>query len=265
MEKLLNYFDNLYETNKISHSYLIGNVFYDDIKEELSQVIKKYFINNLNNIENNPDIIILKDDENGIKKEDIKDLINKINNTSQFNSCKIYIIENADKLNDFSCNALLKTLEEPPENVYAFLLSSNIDEVKDTIYSRCQKIFVSSTTSSQIEDEEISKLSDEIIDAIEKDKLKVIAKNYDFYSIISDRNVFFKILNNVLYKYEKSLKEMLKSSGNNIICKNNNIDEISRKIIVINDNINLLRYPVNKNLIIDRFIIEMWRCKNENC
>ena len=68
MDKLLNYFDNLYENNKISHSYLIGNVFYDDIKEQLSEVISKYFMKNNTNIENNPDIIVLKDDENGIKK-----------------------------------------------------------------------------------------------------------------------------------------------------------------------------------------------------
>ena len=264
MNKLLNYFDNLYETNKISHSYLIGNVFYDDIKEQLSEVISKYFMKNNTNIENNPDIIVLKDDENGIKKEDIKELISSINNTSQFNDCKIYIIENSEKLNDFSCNALLKTLEEPPENVYAFLLSSNIDDVKDTIYSRCQKIFVSSTTSSQIVDEEIDELSDKIINEIETNKLNVISKNYDLYSIISDRNILISVLINMLYKYNDELKKLLKGEKNTVISKNNSIEQISRKIIVINDNINLLRYPVNKNQMIDRFIIEMWRCENEN-
>ena len=264
MDKLLTYFDNLYEMNKISHSYLIGNVFYDDIKDELSNVISKYFIKSLNNIENNPDIIILKDDESGIKKDDIKDLISQVNNTSQFNDCKIYIIENTEKLNDFACNALLKTLEEPPENVYAFLLSSNIDDVKDTIYSRCQKIFVSSTTSTQIEDEEINRMTDKLIDEIENNKLKVISKNYDLYSIISDRNIFISILINMLYKYNESLKNKIKGDNKSIICKNNSLEEISKKIIVINDDINLLRYPVNKNLMIDRFIIEMWRCENEN-
>ena len=42
------------------------------------------------------------------------------------------------------------------------------------------------------------------------------------------------------------------------------IEEISKKIIVLNDNISILKYPINKNLMIDRFFIEMWRCKNEN-
>ena len=167
-------------------------------------------------------------------------------------------------MNDFSCNALLKTLEEPPENVYAFLLSSNIDDVKDTIYSRCQKIFVSSTTSSQIVDEEIDELSDKIINEIETNKLNVISKNYDLYSIISDRNILISVLINMLYKYNDELKKLLKGEKNTVISKNNSIEQISRKIIVINDNINLLRYPVNKNQMIDRFIIEMWRCENEN-
>ncbi len=264
MDKLLNYFDNLCENNKISHSYLIGNVFYDDIREELSEVISKYFMKNTTNIENNPDIMVLKDDEEGIKKEDIKDLLSRVNSTSQFNDCKIYIIENAEKLNDFACNALLKTLEEPPENVYAFLLSSNIDDVKETIYSRCQKIFISSTTSSQIVDEEIDALADKIIDEIEIYKLNVISKNYDLYSIINDRNMFISILQNMLYKYNNSLKMLLNGEKDNIINKNNSVDQISNKIIVINDIINLLRYPVNINIMIDRFIIEMWRCKNEN-
>ena len=45
----------------------------------------------------------------------------------------------------------------------------------------------------------------------------------------------------------------------------NDIVILSKKILVINNNIIELDNNLNKNLSIDRFIIEMWRCNNENC
>mgnify|MGYP003295339278 CR=1 FL=1 len=50
----------------------------------------------------------------------------------------------------------------------------------------------------------------------------------------------------------------------NIIVNNNDIESISKKMIVINNNINRLNNNMNKNISIDRFIIEMWRCNNES-
>jgi hypothetical protein len=52
----------------------------------------------------------------------------------------------------------------------------------------------------------------------------------------------------------------------NLLIDNNSneIELLSKKILVINSNINLLNYNLNKNLAIDKFLIEMWRCNNEN-
>ncbi len=265
MENIYSYFLNLKEENKMSHSFLIGNVLFDDIKEELNKTIKEIFMNNDINIEENPDVYILRNNEKDISKDDIKELIGNLNRTSQFNNIKIYIIENCEKLNDFACNALLKTLEEPPENVYALLLSSNINDVKDTISSRCQKVFVSSSINYCQNKENIEDISNTLIEYIEKNGINTISKNYDIYSIIEDRKMFIDILKSMLYKYKNELDNSLKNNKNGIISKNNTIEEISRKIVVINENINRLDIPLNKNLIIDRFIIEMWRCKDENC
>ena len=76
--------------------------------------------------------------------------------------------------------------------------------------------------------------------------------------------MFVDILQNMLLKYKKSLDGLIKNVESDIINKNNNIEEISRKILVIDESISRLEIPLNKNLSIDRFIIEMWRCKNEN-
>ena len=46
----------------------------------------------------------------------------------------------------------------------------------------------------------------------------------------------------------------------NIVSKND-IKKILEKILIINDNINRAKKNLNKNLCIDRFLIDMWRCK----
>ncbi len=265
MIDLYNYFENLVKNNKLSHSFLIGNVFFDDIKEDFTKIVNNLLLKSSMKIEENPDVFILKNMNMDIGKDDIKELIENINKTSQFHNAKVYVIENCETLNDFACNALLKTLEEPPQNVYAILLSSNISDVKDTISSRCQKILVSSSVDQVIQNEELIEISDKFIDYIEKDNINIIVKDNDIYSLISDRKCLIEVLKIMIYKYKESLDKLLNNEKNDIINKNNDINEISKKIIVINDNLNRLNVPLNKNLAIDRLIIEMWRCKNENC
>ncbi|MGI6020320.1 MAG: DNA polymerase III subunit delta' [Lachnospiraceae bacterium] len=50
---------------------------------------------------------------------------------------KIYIIEDADKMNVQAQNALLKTIEEPPEYIVIILIASNKEAMLPTISSRC--------------------------------------------------------------------------------------------------------------------------------
>lgn len=51
---------------------------------------------------------------------------------------KVYIIDRAEQLRANTANALLKTLEEPPENVTFILLGTSSDVMLPTIVSRCQ-------------------------------------------------------------------------------------------------------------------------------
>lgn len=55
-------------------------------------------------------------------------------------SRKIAVIDDADSMNDASANALLKTLEEPPDGAILLLIASNPDALLPTIRSRCQMI-----------------------------------------------------------------------------------------------------------------------------
>lgn len=63
---------------------------------------------------------------------------------------RIAIIDDADKMNDESANALLKTLEEPPEGSILFLITPSRDAILPTIQSRCQPIQFAPLTADQV-------------------------------------------------------------------------------------------------------------------
>lgn len=53
---------------------------------------------------------------------------------------KVYVIDRADQLRGASANALLKTLEEPPDDVMFILIARSVDAMLPTIVSRCQQV-----------------------------------------------------------------------------------------------------------------------------
>lgn len=262
---IVEYFEKLNEEDKLTQAFLIGNVLFDDIKNEINEVLQKYiFNNNIDNLKDNPDVYILKQDETNITKDIIKDLLNKLSTTSQFNNKKVYIIDKTEYLSDTIFNAILKTLEEPKEGIYAILISNNIDAVKPTIISRCQKILLTSSSDKLEFTEELEEITTDLINSIEENGPKTIAKNYKMYNIINDRDKFIQVLKTMMNEYHKVLKSIIEEKEeeflNKKILENNNLSSILNKMLVIDNTINLMQNYLNKNLSIDRFIIEMWRC-----
>jgi DNA polymerase III subunit delta' len=64
---------------------------------------------------------------------------------------RIFIVDDADKMNAAASNALLKTLEEPPETTYIFLITSRPDSLLPTIRSRCQSLRFAPVEIEEIE------------------------------------------------------------------------------------------------------------------
>ena len=89
--------------------------------------------------DNQPDVTwVTHDKPNVISVEEIRDQVNKDITIKPYSSrYKIYVIDDAQLLNANAQNALLKTIEEPPEYAIIFLLTSNIDKILPTIISRC--------------------------------------------------------------------------------------------------------------------------------
>jgi len=89
--------------------------------------------------QNHPDIIsVTHEKPNTIRVDDIREQVNADILIKPYQGPKkIYIINEAEKMNAAAQNAILKTLEEPPEYGVIILLTSNIEAMLPTILSRC--------------------------------------------------------------------------------------------------------------------------------
>ncbi len=86
---------------------------------------------------NHPDIIRVIHEKTSIGVDDIRLQVNNDIQIKPYHSpYKIYLIDDAEKLTEAAQNALLKTLEEPPEYAVILLLVSNISLILPTIISR---------------------------------------------------------------------------------------------------------------------------------
>ncbi|HRE41910.1 MAG TPA: DNA polymerase III subunit delta' C-terminal domain-containing protein [Ignavibacteria bacterium] len=77
---------------------------------------------------------------NTIRISSIRDIKNSIYLSENSGVKKVYIISDADLMNVFTANSLLKILEEPPKNSVIILTTSRINSLLPTIVGRCQKI-----------------------------------------------------------------------------------------------------------------------------
>lgn len=90
---------------------------------------------------NHPDIHILTHEKISIGVDDIRSQINQDVQIKPYDGGKkIYIIPNAERMTEQAANALLKTIEEPPEYALFLLLTDNVYRMLPTILSRCVQI-----------------------------------------------------------------------------------------------------------------------------
>ena len=147
---------------------------------------------------NNPDIIIIDEQDESIKTEQIKELVKNVLEKPIQGEKKIYIINNSENMTREAQNSLLKTLEEHPEYVIVILITSNENLLLNTIKSRCIKFQFQNLSDEEIK--QYFRMANQVIDdsiikifggSIEKAlKLK---DNLDTYKNI--KNIFKNIEN----------------------------------------------------------------------
>ncbi len=92
--------------------------------------------------------------------DDIRQINENVGYTTSHGDYKIYIIDEVHMLTKEAFNALLKTLEEPPEKVIFFFATTEPHKVLPTILSRCQRFNLNRISNEKI----IEKLKKIVID-----------------------------------------------------------------------------------------------------
>ena len=158
---------NALKTGNISHAYIINGERYSG-KEFIAKIFamaiqcEKGDIDPCNECHackqalsgNQPDIIHLTHEKpNVITVDDIREQINSDIVIKPY-ACerKIYIINEAEKMNVQAQNALLKTLEEPPEYAVIIILTTNVDALLPTILSRCVVLNMKPVDDEQVKE-----------------------------------------------------------------------------------------------------------------
>lgn len=138
-----------------------------------------------------------------IKIEQIRAIQNEMAYPPFEGKKRVFIIDNAERMNTEAANSLLKTLEEPARNSIIILVTSRPSYLLHTIISRCQGIRFSSLSAETVKRVLIENGRGEddagLIAAITQGKIGS-ALNTDPAFIKEKRDGYFHILSNALYR-----------------------------------------------------------------
>ena len=165
---------------------------------------------------------------------------------------RIYILKEADKLNESAANTILKFLEEPSDDIVAILVTTNRYKMLETILSRCQGLSIDSKDKEILYSDEIIDLVhficdgdalfinySEIIDKILPDKIIALER----LKIIEE--IFVQYLtNNENYSLSKYLSKLP-------------YERIVKYTLIIEEYLKKLQYNVNYKLWLDSFFASL--------
>jgi len=144
-----------YKSLKLNTNFVHAYFFYSSDKE-LNNNVAMLFAKNLMcehgtgcnnchncqmfNVSTHPDMVII--DKPSIKVEDALTLVNKATTKPIISRKKVFVILNAENMNEIAQNKLLKSLEEPNLDNIFILTATKTDKILPTILSRVSKMFV---------------------------------------------------------------------------------------------------------------------------
>ena len=181
---------NAIKNNKIAHAYLFAGprgtgktsvaklfakaINCDHFNEEACDNCPscKAFLDN-----NHPDIIEMDAARNnGV--DNIREIVEQVNYAPILGKYKVYIIDEVHMLSDNAFNALLKTLEEPPEHVIFILATTDPEKIIPTVLSRCQRYNFSKISKYN--------MKKKMIEILEKENLSYEEEAIDEVAIMAE-------------------------------------------------------------------------------
>lgn len=290
--------NNAISNNKISHAYLFESNENPDTMKFVLSFAKTVICNGLTGEEkknicnriddgNYIDIKIIDSDGIWIKKEELINLQNEFSKKAIEGSKKIYIINEAEKMNVQTANSILKFLEEPVDDIIAILIVNNINLVLPTIISRCQiirlnkKIYTESSVDNfyylfsnskygKISSDEANSIISNVLNFacfVEKNGLdSIIYSKKIWHNEFKDREnsiIAMELLINLYsdcIRYKSNLEINFYRDKKDIveeIVSYNSLDDLIKKVDILIETKNNLKRNLNINLVIDKLIIDM--------
>ena len=149
-------FLNSFQAKRLSHAYLIAGNPGTPLLE-----VAKYFAKSIlcdepdplacNSCitclrvddDNYPDYIVIDGSKGSIKKDEVSNIESQFEKKAfETKGIRVYILHLVENMTDQAINSILKFLEEPGSEVYAFLTTNNESSILPTIVSRCQTMHI---------------------------------------------------------------------------------------------------------------------------
>jgi len=238
---------------------------------------------------NDTEVRYIYPDGLNIKKEQLMELQESFNMSSIEGNRRVYVIWDCDKMNVQASNSILKFLEEPVSNIVAILVTSNIDGLLPTIISRCQYIKLNNDNIYSVDtisnakrlmkdcgiydstlDVDVDNYIESAIDFVlyyeEHGLDTLVYMKKLWYDIFSDRTAYILGFQLIIQLYYDILKYKLRSSlyfyidyevkvvkiANMI-----SLNDVLRRIEIYVKYLELIKYNLNLNLLMDSLIIEL--------
>ena len=96
------------------------------------------------------DVAVIRTQKLSIGVDEVRDLVRRSALTPVGRRWQILIVEDADRLTEQACNALLKAIEEPTPRTVWMLCAPTVEDVLPTIRSRCRQLTLSTPTAEEV-------------------------------------------------------------------------------------------------------------------
>lgn len=160
---------------------------------------------------NHPDVVVisLEDDATQIKIAQIRQVLARLEFQPFEGRNKVFVIDPADLLNAEAANALLKGLEEPPENSFFILITVNVHELLPTVRSRCQIYNFTPLTLNEIREHGVT---DELTVRWSQGSIGR-ARVLDIERLKAEREILLDFLETTVFAGEEQFQDLLAVSA----------------------------------------------------